>query len=205
MREPAADVADFLPEPERCSDAPNRDPMGIKQHIVGAQPRRVFLKWVAAIGGSAAAMIAAVPVLGAVFFPMRARTISEGEGFLPVGDASELSPGEPLKAAVRTTRLDAWSESKGVELASVWLQKKNDGSVCAFSSICPHLGCSVDYLADNGTFNCPCHGSVFAKDGSVVSGPSPRALDALQTRVEEGKVLVKFERFVCGTREQRKA
>ncbi len=205
MREPAVEVADFLPEHEKCSVTPSRDAMGMEQHSVGEQPRRVFLKWLAAIAGSTAAMIAAVPVLGAVFFPMRARTISEGEGFLPVGDASELDPGVPLKAAVRTTRLDAWSESKGVELASVWLEKKKNGSIGAFSSICPHLGCSVDYLADSGTFNCPCHGSVFAKDGSVVSGPSPRPLDALETRVEEGRVLVKFERFVCGTREQRKA
>ena len=204
MREPAADVADFLPEHERCSDTPNRDAMGMEQHSVGEPPRRVFLKWVAAIAGSAAAVIAAVPVLGAVFFPMRARTISEGEGFLPVGEASELPPELPVRAAVRTTRVDAWSENKGVELASVWLQKKKDGSIGAFSSICPHLGCSVDYLSDNDTFNCPCHGSVFARDGSVVSGPSPRPLDALQARVEEGKVLVKYERFVCGTREQRK-
>jgi hypothetical protein len=30
-------------------------------------------------------------------------------------------------------------------------------------------------------------------------------LDALETRVEEGRVLVKFERFVCGTPDQRKA
>lgn len=179
--------------------------MDMEEQAIQRRPRRVFLKWLAAIAGSASALIAAVPVLGAVLFPVRARTISEGEGFLPVGDAAEVPPGTPVKAAVRATRHDAWSESKGVELASVWLQKKKDGSISAFSSICPHLGCSVDYLADSGTFNCPCHGSVFAKDGSIVSGPSPRPLDALQTRVEGGQILVKFERFVCGTREQRKA
>ena len=169
------------------------------------RPRRVFLKWVAAIAGSAAGLICAVPVLGAVLFPVRSRTVSEGEGFLPVGDVDQLPPGLPVKVAVRATRLDAWNETKGVELASVWLRKKKDGSIAAFSSICPHLGCSVDYLADSGTFNCPCHGSVFGADGRIVSGPSPRPLDGLATRVEGGQILVKFERFVPGTREQRKA
>ncbi len=179
--------------------------MGMDQHGIGEQPRRAFLKWVAAIAASAAGLIAAVPVLGAIIFPVRSRTISEGEGFMPVADVQELPPGAPVKAAVRATRLDAWNEAKGVELASVWLERKKDGSVAAFSSICPHLGCSVDFLAESGTFNCPCHDSVFAKDGRVVSGPSPRPMDALETRIEGERVLVKFERFVCGTREQRKA
>ncbi len=175
------------------------------EHTAGGEPRRVFLKWVASIAGSAAALIAAVPVLGAALFPVRHRTISEGEGFIPVGDSAELAETAPIKAVVRTTRVDAWSETKGVELASVWLQRRQDGSVRALSSICPHLGCSVDYLAESGTFSCPCHGSVFSKDGRVVSGPSPRSLDALDARIEDGRVLVKFERFVCGTPEQRKA
>ncbi len=175
------------------------------EQSAGGEPRRVFLKWMAAIAGSAAALIAALPVLGAVLFPVRNRTVTEGEGFIPVGDAAELAQGAPLKAAVRTTRLDAWNEAKGVEIASVWLEKRKDGSVRALSSICPHLGCSVDFLPDSGTFNCPCHGSVFGKDGRIVSGPSPRPMDALETRVEDGRVLVKFERFVCGTPDQRKA
>jgi Rieske Fe-S protein len=175
-----------------------------EQSIRGA-PRRVFLKWVAGIAGGATALIAAVPVLGAVLFPVRSRTVTEGEGFIPLGDFAELTLGSPVKAAVRTTRVDAWSKTKGVELATVWLEKRPDGSVLALSSICPHLGCSVDYLPESKTYNCPCHDSVFGRDGSKVSGPSPRRLDALETRVQEGRVLVKFERFVCGTPDQRKA
>lgn len=172
---------------------------------INRAPRRVFLKWVAGITGGAAAAIAAIPVLGAVLFPVRRRTVIESEGFIPVGDFAELTVGAPVKAAVRATRLDGWTKTLGVELATVWLEKKPDGSVRALSSICPHLGCSVDYLAESGTFNCPCHDSVFGRDGSKVSGPSPRRLDGLETRVEEGRVLVKFERFVCGTPDQRKA
>ena len=190
---------------KRCSDRQEQNRIDVSEHMARGEPRRVFLKWMAAIAGGAAAIVAAVPVLGAALFPIRNRTVTEGGGFIPVGDVSELTQGAPLKAAVRATRVDGWSQTKGVELASVWLEMKPDGSVKAFSSICPHLGCSVDYLADSGTFNCPCHGSVFAQDGRVVSGPSPRAMDPLETRVEDGQVLVKFERFVCGTPDRRKA
>jgi Rieske Fe-S protein len=170
-----------------------------------APARRIFLKALAGLAGFAAALIAGIPVLGAVVFPVRARTVSEGEGFIPVADESDLEEGRPIKAAVRTTRRDAWTEMKGVELAAVWIQKKRDGSIAVLSSICPHLGCCVDYLPEGDSFNCPCHGSAFARDGRVLTGPSPRALDPLDARVENGKVLVKFERFTPGVPDRRKA
>ena len=46
--------------------------------------------------------------------------------------------------------------------------------VFALSTICTHLGCIVKPTAEG--FDCPCHGSRFAKDGGVVKGPAPRAL-----------------------------
>lgn len=44
----------------------------------------------------------------------------------------------------------------------------------AVSMICTHLGCVV--RQDAGGFECPCHGSQFAADGTVTRGPAPRAL-----------------------------
>jgi cytochrome b6-f complex iron-sulfur subunit len=46
--------------------------------------------------------------------------------------------------------------------------------VHAVSTICTHLGCIVKPTTEG--FECPCHGSRFAPDGSVVKGPAPRAL-----------------------------
>ncbi len=48
------------------------------------------------------------------------------------------------------------------------------------SAVCTHLGCTVQHFNTDNRFHCPCHGSVFAADGSVVSGPAPRPLEWLE-------------------------
>jgi cytochrome b6-f complex iron-sulfur subunit len=48
---------------------------------------------------------------------------------------------------------------------------------------CVHLGCTVPWVAGQEHFVCPCHGSVYAYDGSRISGPAPRALDAMPVTV----------------------
>jgi menaquinol-cytochrome c reductase iron-sulfur subunit len=44
----------------------------------------------------------------------------------------------------------------------------------ALSAVCTHLGCTVQREEEG--FHCPCHGSVFGKDGENRSGPAPRPL-----------------------------
>ena len=37
---------------------------------------------------------------------------------------------------------------------------------------CPHLGCALKYNKQEHTWDCPCHGSRFKKDGTLLNGPS---------------------------------
>ena len=56
---------------------------------------------------------------------------------------------------------------------------------------CVHLGCTVPWISGSGEFICPCHGSVYEYNGSRVSGPAPRALDAMPVEVhDDGSVTV---------------
>ena len=62
------------------------------------------------------------------------------------------------------------------------------GTFKAFSAICTHQGCAVSTV-ENGTINCPCHGSEFAiTDGSVVAGPAPKPLPAQAIKVSGGSI-----------------
>ena len=72
--------------------------------------------------------------------------------------------------------------------------------VFAISRVCTHLGCLVKSEADG--FHCPCHGSRFAPNGSVVKGPAPKALPWLAVaRVAAGTYLVDEAKVVpAGTK-----
>ncbi|MFQ5685129.1 MAG: ubiquinol-cytochrome c reductase iron-sulfur subunit [Candidatus Scalindua sp.] len=50
--------------------------------------------------------------------------------------------------------------------------------IYSISSRCTHLGCSVNWKQSNKNFECPCHGSIFDKDGRVKKGPAPRSLES---------------------------
>lgn len=68
--------------------------------------------------------------------------------------------------------------SKG--LRKFALYRDASGTLHSFSAVCPHLGCVVQWNADEKTFDCPCHGSRFSRDGSVINGPAVSNLKSIK-------------------------
>jgi nitrite reductase/ring-hydroxylating ferredoxin subunit len=68
--------------------------------------------------------------------------------------------------------------AEGVTFVDDVILVKAGGTVRALSARCPHLGCTISRVSGN-LLVCPCHGSTFHLDGSVVTGPAPRPLREL--------------------------
>jgi len=66
-----------------------------------------------------------------------------------------------------------------------------DNTLHAVSAICTHMGCTVHYNRDMDRIDCPCHGSRYALDGSVIQGPAKRPLKQYDVAIENGQVLIK--------------
>jgi cytochrome b6-f complex iron-sulfur subunit len=55
---------------------------------------------------------------------------------------------------------------------------------------CTHLGCTFPWNPLDQQFQCPCHGSRYAPDGSVVRGPAPLPLKIVKVSVIDNKILI---------------
>ncbi|HVH47218.1 MAG TPA: Rieske (2Fe-2S) protein [Labilithrix sp.] len=157
-----------------------------------------------AVGGCALGAAVVGPSIALALAPLHAK--SGGGRWVRTVRLDQLRENEPRRVAIVADRKDAWTLERNVELGSVWLVRSGD-QVRALSSVCPHLGCSVNAVtsADGKSgdgFACPCHTSAFDPVGKRKSGPSPRDLDVLETRVEDGHVVVDFRRFRIGIAEK---
>ena len=94
---------------------------------------------------------------------------------------------------IQIEQVDGWR--KAVSEKTVYVTKDQRGKLCVLSSICPHLGCTVPWDSDKKQFVCPCHGGIYAPDGSRISGPSLRGMDSLETSIQAGQLLVRFQYF----------
>ena len=60
----------------------------------------------------------------------------------------------------------------------------------AFSAVCTHLNCTVQYRADLSHIWCACHNGHFDLNGQNIGGPPPRPLDAFVVNVRGAQIVV---------------
>lgn len=157
-----------------------------------SEKRRSFLGTLLGLGSVCVGGLLSVPLIRFALFPLLRRTTELKES--PVGSASEFSSlSAPVARTIQIEQLDGWR--KAVSEKTVYVTKDDRGELCVLSSICPHLGCTVPWSPAKNAFACPCHGATFSADGKQISGPALRGMDALQSTVQDGQLMVRFQYF----------
>src|ERR1700719_5372502 len=154
--------------------------------------RRSFLGALVALGSFCVGGLLSVPLIRFTLFPLLRRTTELKES--PVGALGDFSSlNEPVARTIQIEQVDGWR--KAVSEKAVYVTKDTRGQLLVLSSICRHLACTVPWVSRKNEFVCPCHGATFSPDGKRVSGPSLRGMDTLETKVQEGQLLVRFQYF----------
>jgi menaquinol-cytochrome c reductase iron-sulfur subunit len=155
--------------------------------------RRQFFTWVATILSAMVGLVLAVPLLGSL---IGTAWRTKKRHFAKVAEVAALPAGQPVDLTFADPNADAYLRE--TVMRSVWVVKRSATGVVVYSPICPHLGCQYTWDTTNQHFHCPCHNSVFALNGQVLSGPAPRPLDTLPVRIEQGELFVEWQRFKLG-------
>jgi len=93
--------------------------------------------------------------------------------YLKAGDIKSVKELAPNEGAVLN-----------VGLHKVAAYRSADGTLNAYTAICPHLGCVLQWNADETSFDCPCHGSRFTNEGVVINGPAMTDLKRYEIKDE---------------------
>lgn len=60
----------------------------------------------------------------------------------------------------------------------------------AFTAVCTHLGCTVEYRPDLHEIWCPCHNGKYDLHGRNISGPPPRPLTEFDVHLQGNDIYV---------------
>jgi Rieske Fe-S protein len=172
--------------------------MSDKKRVNGAVSRRTFFKS-ASIGiGSALTIVLGYPLITSIVSKSKAFAAKVFSNLGPVNSIrnSFIPSEQPTRLNFSNTVQDAFISKINPE--QVWVVKKSPKNIKVYSPVCPHLGCRYNWDEERKQFICPCHNSVYSIDGKVVSGPAPRGLDELSSKIENQNLYVKYEEFQVG-------
>jgi Rieske Fe-S protein len=112
--------------------------------------------------------------------------------------ASYLIPPKAEESASRTVTLSVKAEEVKANSGQIFrfdsqagiLVRTPAGEFRAFSAICTHLACIVQYRADLAHIWCACHNGHFDLNGKNIGGPPPRPLEQYSVNTRADRVVV---------------
>jgi Rieske Fe-S protein len=157
------------PTPNDSSQTPCAKGMSLE----GTQNRRTLLSWL--LGGGTVASLASFfyPVIRFLSPPqMSEAAVNE----VAAGKVQDLKPnsGKIVKFGNKPALLVRVSETE-------WK---------AFTAVCTHLNCTVQYQESTRQIWCACHNGTYDMSGRVVSGPPPKPLDEFTVQVRGDDVVI---------------
>ncbi|HSJ16009.1 MAG TPA: Rieske (2Fe-2S) protein [Longimicrobiales bacterium] len=136
--------------------------------------RKDFLGLVLRAGAGGLTLAAVYPVSRYVIPPLNAES-SVSSVVLSLKPA-DLAPG--------TGQIFKFGTSPGIII------RTPDGQIRAFSAICTHLSCTVQFREDIGHIWCACHNGHFDLNGRNIAGPPPAPLVPFEVKVRGDQILV---------------
>ena len=135
--------------------------------------RRSFLNLI--IGGGSMSLVGAVfyPVLRFILPPKISEAMTSS---VVAGTVDDLKPG--------AGKIFKFGNRPGL------LVMTEAGEYKAFSAVCSHLQCTVQYRQDLGEIWCACHNGRFDLKGQVISGPPPEGLEEYRVDLRRDEIVV---------------
>ena len=173
----------------------------------GEVRRRGFIGLLLGVIGVAIAFVTPIYAsVRAVIFPLSQKSLSGKEYLLTTIDL--LDETTPQRFPIVDDVVDAWVTIPQRTIGNVYVRKISNTEVLAWQALCPHAGCVLGVKTTENPktkntellFACPCHVAHFDLDGNLLDAKpdTPRNMDSLEARVEDGKVYVKFQDFQFG-------
>jgi Rieske Fe-S protein len=136
--------------------------------------RKRFVDWL--LGTSAGGFVAAV------FYPVVRYIIPPAVPESSVSSVTVAFTANEVPA--NTGRIFKFGNRPGL------LVKTPSGELRAFSAICTHLDCTVQYREDLNHIWCACHNGHYDLNGTNIAGPPPRPLDRYDVNVRGSQIVV---------------
>jgi cytochrome b6-f complex iron-sulfur subunit len=135
--------------------------------------RKTFINWLLGTSFGATAAAALYPVLRFVIPPEVAEAPVNR---VLAGRLSELAP--------NTGKIFRFGAKPGLVVRTA------TGDVLAFSAVCTHLACTVQYRPDFQHIWCACHNGHYDLQGKNIQGPPPRPLETYKVDIAGDDVYV---------------